>query len=417
MLLPLLAATCIAAPSAQPLAAPPMPATLSRVTCGHGRLSWFEGSFDEAAANASAQRRILFVDFWTEWCGYCKQLDREAFSCDEVVGEMAELVCLSVDAESERGAALAERYGVKAFPTLLFFSPDGQPRDAIRGYVPAGEFQAEVRRIKDDRGTIGDLRRRIGATPDDLEGRFELIGKLRAFQETEAAERQLSDLERLVRDGRGFEADDVHSRWKLYRRLLPLGMHELAREQVAAIRRLDPEGSSLPMHCLALDELDESIDGIEGIARLEAFLAVEPYAEVRFDGWWRVYGRYDRAAKKTRDVMVAAEARRESRRVSVFLWKDTPDDLRARVGNQIAWGFYMATPELTEHERRWVLEVAEKAMEASGGDVNVIDTYACCLFINGHLPEALQQVDRCIELDPENEVWRKRRREFSEQGG
>ena len=38
--------------------------------------------FDEALARARAEKRILLVDVYTDWCGWCKKLDAEgcAFS-------------------------------------------------------------------------------------------------------------------------------------------------------------------------------------------------------------------------------------------------------------------------------------------------------------------------------------------------
>jgi hypothetical protein len=33
----------------------------------HGKVAWFEGSFEAALAKAKADKKIVFLDFWTSW--------------------------------------------------------------------------------------------------------------------------------------------------------------------------------------------------------------------------------------------------------------------------------------------------------------------------------------------------------------
>ena len=33
----------------------------------HGKLAWYEGSFEDALKKAKAENKIIFIDFWTEW--------------------------------------------------------------------------------------------------------------------------------------------------------------------------------------------------------------------------------------------------------------------------------------------------------------------------------------------------------------
>ena len=72
---------------------------------------------------------------------------------------------------------------------------------------------------------------------------------------------------------------------------------------------------------------------------------------------------------------------------------------------------------MTSTERAFALSVAELAVKADSENVNIVDTLACCLFINGKVDEALKQVERCIELAPDNEEWLKRRASFVKDQG
>jgi len=33
----------------------------------HGKLPWFEGTWEEVLAEATKTNKLVFVDFWTDW--------------------------------------------------------------------------------------------------------------------------------------------------------------------------------------------------------------------------------------------------------------------------------------------------------------------------------------------------------------
>src|ERR1044071_6959278 len=75
-------------------------------------------SFDAACEAAAAEHRIVFIDFFTTWCGPCKELDRTTWNDPAVAKLLGEKsVPLKIDAEKE--VALAKRYAIDAYPTLL----------------------------------------------------------------------------------------------------------------------------------------------------------------------------------------------------------------------------------------------------------------------------------------------------------
>lgn len=104
--------------------------------------------FDRAARLASDRKTLLLVDFTTEWCGWCRKLEREVYPDPAVSGQLSRVVYFRIDAERE-GAALARRYGVDGFPTLLFLTPSGSVAGQILGFMPPPEFAAKARAIID----------------------------------------------------------------------------------------------------------------------------------------------------------------------------------------------------------------------------------------------------------------------------
>ena len=99
-------------------------------------------TFDDAAARAAADEKIIFIDFFTTWCLPCKEMDRTTFQDPEVAAWLSEYaVALKVDAEeNETNEALAARFGVKSFPNYVYLTPKGELLDRITGKKNSEEF-------------------------------------------------------------------------------------------------------------------------------------------------------------------------------------------------------------------------------------------------------------------------------------
>ncbi|TKG89390.1 thioredoxin [Puteibacter caeruleilacunae] len=97
-------------------------------------IEFFHGTFKEAQVKAQKEGKLLFMDFYTSWCGPCKVMARNYFTL-ESVGKVynAKYICLKVDAEKGEGPALAKKYGVKVYPTLVYAKPDGTEIKQVKG--------------------------------------------------------------------------------------------------------------------------------------------------------------------------------------------------------------------------------------------------------------------------------------------
>jgi thiol:disulfide interchange protein DsbD len=100
-------------------------------------------SFDQALQKAEADHKLVMIDFYTDWCVYCKQLDGTTWRDPKVQDWIrSETVALKIDAEGE--TKLANKYNVRGYPTIVFLNPDGSEVYRIGGYKDANDFLAEV---------------------------------------------------------------------------------------------------------------------------------------------------------------------------------------------------------------------------------------------------------------------------------
>lgn len=129
-------------------------------------VSWM--SWDEAVARASeeANPKKIFVDVYTDWCGWCKKMDKDTFQNPEVAAYMsANFYMVKLDGEGkdpidfrgkkysfvpsgrngyhELAAALLQ--GRLSYPTVVFLDEDFQMLSPVPGYQKPEPFLSIAR--------------------------------------------------------------------------------------------------------------------------------------------------------------------------------------------------------------------------------------------------------------------------------
>jgi thiol:disulfide interchange protein len=102
-------------------------------------------AFADALKQAKKEKKIIMVDYYTTWCGWCKRLDRDTYSSDEL-GKYADdnIISLKLNAEAGEGAGLAKQSGISGYPTIIFYNADGKEIYRVVGYKPAPAFLQEM---------------------------------------------------------------------------------------------------------------------------------------------------------------------------------------------------------------------------------------------------------------------------------
>jgi thiol:disulfide interchange protein len=110
----------------------------------------WETSLPAAQARARAEGKPIFMDVWTDWCGWCTKLRTSTFPTPEAQVALAGVVPLSLRTQDLQGKSTDEfgvqaKYKVEAYPMLIMLNADGTERARNAGYLPPAQFAAWVR--------------------------------------------------------------------------------------------------------------------------------------------------------------------------------------------------------------------------------------------------------------------------------
>lgn len=86
--------------------------------------------------NAARQEgKLIFMDCYTSWCGPCRNLAANVFT-DAALGEFFNnnFICCKFDMEAGEGPELAKKFGIQAFPTMLFIDGEGNVVERVVGF-------------------------------------------------------------------------------------------------------------------------------------------------------------------------------------------------------------------------------------------------------------------------------------------
>lgn len=123
-------------------------------------VKWY--SIEEAVQLASKEPRVLVIDVYTDWCGWCKRMDATTFS-DPVIAEILNkhFYPVKLNAEGKEDVVLGDRTfkfidngrrgyheiaaivtkGRLSYPTISYVDDQGKVLEAAPGFKSAEQFK------------------------------------------------------------------------------------------------------------------------------------------------------------------------------------------------------------------------------------------------------------------------------------
>lgn len=132
------------------------------ISPGKEKVKWI--SLTQLQAAYAKQPKPVIVDVYTDWCGWCKVMDKETYSNDKVANYINEhFYAVKFNAESKDSAVFGKKkygfnpaynanelavyllYGRMGYPsTVLLSALDAQPAP-LSGYLKPSELEAPVK--------------------------------------------------------------------------------------------------------------------------------------------------------------------------------------------------------------------------------------------------------------------------------
>lgn len=137
---------------------------------GYDKIKWH--SFEEAIEMNKQEPRKIFIDVYTDWCGWCKRMDKSTFADKSIVKYMNEkFYAVKLNAETKdtisyRGTsyvnanpsrgrsshqlAIALLRGRMSYPSYVVLDEKNKPLTALSGYMAVDRFEPVLTFLGED---------------------------------------------------------------------------------------------------------------------------------------------------------------------------------------------------------------------------------------------------------------------------
>jgi len=118
---------------------------------GSSEITWY--TFNEGLELAKKENKPIIVDFYADWCKWCKVMEKETFT-DKIVSKKMKEKFITIRIHTDKPQSqkinfqnhqltpdqFSQFMGVTGLPTLLFLNAKGEAITKIPGYVKADMF-------------------------------------------------------------------------------------------------------------------------------------------------------------------------------------------------------------------------------------------------------------------------------------
>lgn len=105
----------------------------------------------DALEKAPKQQKMIVLDVYTDWCGWCKRMDKDSYEEAQVAAYINQRYIaakmnpekqgtITFDGKEYTQAQFAQALGITGYPATVFFNEKGEVLTMVSGYLGPAEF-------------------------------------------------------------------------------------------------------------------------------------------------------------------------------------------------------------------------------------------------------------------------------------
>lgn len=103
---------------------------------------WLEQDLEGALARAKAEKKLVLVDIYADWCAQCKELDEKTWPDAGVKQWIAQnAVAIRIDTDAKR-KDLAAKLQIRSYPTVILLDAEGRELRRLLGFEKPATMKA-----------------------------------------------------------------------------------------------------------------------------------------------------------------------------------------------------------------------------------------------------------------------------------
>lgn len=107
--------------------------------------NWYT-DLETAQKVAIASNKLILLDFWADWCGPCKRMDRDVWNKEDVKVILDNYVPLRVDFDTKK--RLVSQYGVRGIPYVVIMDANGKVLHNNLGYTDKNQTLRVLKKFR-----------------------------------------------------------------------------------------------------------------------------------------------------------------------------------------------------------------------------------------------------------------------------
>ncbi len=98
---------------------------------------------NQAMQEAKATNKSIFVDFYADWCAYCKEMDEVTYTDPQVKSKLNQnYVLLKVDVDEN--PSISSKYQAYSLPTMIILDANGNEVKKIIGFQSPEQMLSKI---------------------------------------------------------------------------------------------------------------------------------------------------------------------------------------------------------------------------------------------------------------------------------